>query len=203
MSATDLAAVARRAGTGESRCARCRPAGSRRRAGARRRSSARPAMTSTSLLASASVLPASMAASTASRPPCRTTRTEHDVDVRMRRHRRRPSRPARHGGTGGRAQRRATASRAGPLATPTKRRTVARRSARRAAAAFSPAASATTRSRSGWASTTASALRPDRSGGPEDRDAASSREIPEEHDSRRARRTAGCRCGRARRHARE
>ena len=62
----DVAAARGRAGTDEWRCARCRPAGSRRRACAAASVTMPPAMTSTSLLASAIVLRCSIAASTAS-----------------------------------------------------------------------------------------------------------------------------------------
>ena len=106
ISRCDLGAVARRAGTGESRCARCRPAGSRRRARRAASVTMPPAITSTSLLASAIVLPCSIAASTASSAVGAGRRAQHDVDVRVRRDRdqavaaapatvTRPSTPAR------------------------------------------------------------------------------------------------------------
>ena len=73
-----------RAGIDGWRCARCRPAGSRRR-GARAASvTMPPAITSTSLLASAIVLPWSIAASTASSAVGPGRGAEHEVDVGMR-----------------------------------------------------------------------------------------------------------------------
>ena len=147
-----------RAGTGEWRCARCRPAGSRRRAGAPRSVTSAPAMTSTSLLASAIVLPASIAASTASRPAVpdeaqMTMSTDGCVATAISP----PGRCATIGGSGARRRagdrrRRPSPSRRPPgdsarPARPAARRCRRRRAPRRAAA-------------SGCASTTASALRP-------------------------------------------
>ena len=157
-----LVRLTRRAGTGGSRCARCRPAGSRRRAARAASITSAPAITSTSLLASAIVLPASIAASTASSAAVpddahSTTSTSGCVATAIRpsapRQRASPARRGRRAAGAQLVERRRRSPRR-PAAAGTAR------PARRAARAFSPAASATTRSRSGCASTTASALRP-------------------------------------------
>ena len=118
-----------------------------------------PAITSTSLLASAIVLPASIAASTASRPAVPDDAHMHDVHGGMRGHRDQPFGATGHRGAHVRAARRtktvdALARRhrddVGPIA----------RTCSASSGALSPAASATTFRRSGCASTTASALRP-------------------------------------------
>ena len=151
------------AGTGGWRCARCRPAARRRRARGPASITRRPAITSTSLLASAMRLPARIAASTASSAAVpdeahSTVSTSSRVtssisacgparaQVEVRAARRSAAAPAaRPGGVGGHADG------ARPVALDLQRH-APRRSRRRRAP--------TTSSRSGCASTTASALWP-------------------------------------------
>ena len=160
--APDLSARCGRAGTDESRCARCRPAGSRRRRRRARSMTIAAGHDQDFLVRERDRLAGSMAASTASRPAVPTTRTaprrRPDASrprsalrcrARMMRAARRRARAV--------PPRRSASAAAEAIATVAGRCV---RSARRSGATFSPAASATTCSRSGCASTTASALWP-------------------------------------------
>ncbi len=157
----DLVAAVGRAGTGGS--ALCSlstgsTATPRRRAASMTRA---PAITSTSLFASAMVLPASMAASTASRAVGARRGAQHDVGVGVRGD---GDRALGSPGVARRVARTAPLSSQpfGPLGRRQrgKGRAVARDLVGERARRCRPAASATTRSRSGCASTTESALCP-------------------------------------------
>ena len=155
-----------RAGTGGSRCARCRPAGWPRRA-PRRLGHEPPAMTSTSLLASAMVLPR------VDRGQHRLERrgarrgAQHDVDVGMRGHGDEARR--RRCGTAGAIQRHARCRAVRPAAATGQRdhpRPVARDLLGQQRVAFAPAARPTTREPVGMRVDDGQRARADRSGDP-------------------------------------